>query len=369
MNARKFLDVVAQYALEHQWRITLMNDGMAPTSWKGDGALFSYSRSAAQVDYIRRFVRRKVPMIGLSYVDPSIKMPRVLVDYAADSRLAAEHLWSRGYATYCFYTTERFASGKIAHTAFAARLREHGYTGDVPWVVREEIVPKDRIYDWPVVTAAVKRHVLSGSDPVGVYCQSDSAAINVLDTALESGLRVPSDVGVLGTNDNAVFCENQQVPLSSVNPDYRRLALEACERLNRAMNGEPLPKEPIWIPPLGISERASTGIGSGGDDLFVLALSCLEAHLSQSYGVEQLATELGVSTSTINRLFRNRSGATPAGELRKLRLRKAKTLLRTTDWTLECIAREAGFSHAAHFLNAFHKAEGLTPSDWRRHWR
>lgn len=30
MNARKFLSVIVQYAAQHNWRLTLMNDGIAP---------------------------------------------------------------------------------------------------------------------------------------------------------------------------------------------------------------------------------------------------------------------------------------------------------------------------------------------------
>lgn len=39
MNARKFLGVIVQYAAQHNWRFTLMNDGIAPRGWKGDGVL------------------------------------------------------------------------------------------------------------------------------------------------------------------------------------------------------------------------------------------------------------------------------------------------------------------------------------------
>jgi len=51
-----------------------------------------------------------------------------------------------------------------------------------------------------------------------------------------------------------------------------------------------------------------------------------------------------------------------------MRIRKAKSLLRTTDFTLDHIARATGFAHAAHFLNVFRSTVGETPSTWRVKW-
>ena len=82
-----------------------------------------------------------------------------------------------------------------------------------------------------------------------------------------------------------------------------------------------------------------------------------------------VARELGVSERTLNRAFRERVGTTPAAELRSLRLKRAMSLLRTTEFPLDYIAKAAGFSHAPHFVNSFRAAVGETPSAWRERWQ
>lgn len=76
-NARKFLAHVARYAAEHNWRITIVNDGLPPRGWKGDGALLSYSRSKAQMDYAAHLARSgEIPCVVIaSLCEPS--PPRV----------------------------------------------------------------------------------------------------------------------------------------------------------------------------------------------------------------------------------------------------------------------------------------------------
>ena len=61
MNARKFLSVIVQYAAQHNWRLTLMNDGIAPRGWKGDGAIVLFSRSESQMRFIASSHRRRLP--------------------------------------------------------------------------------------------------------------------------------------------------------------------------------------------------------------------------------------------------------------------------------------------------------------------
>ena len=92
-------------------------------------------------------------------------------------------------------------------------------------------------------------------------------------------------------------------------------------------------------------------------------------HYAEPIGVEQIAAEMGTSPSSLTRIFRRCAGRTPAAELRRIRIRKVKTFLRTTDFTLEHIADLTGFSHASHLLHVFREQEGISPTEWRRNWK
>lgn len=369
LNARKFLDVIARYAAAHDWRITLMMDGSVPHGWSGDGALVSYMRGRGQTDFLRKLAKSSIPMVGLSRVFTDIGMHRVNADFVGLGRLQARHLYERGYKSFMFCSAERIPGAQIAYESFADELRRFGHRADVQWYVHSESVPEDRAQNWKAISSAVMKPVSGKDKPLGVACMSDGIAIYFLDVALENGLSVPTDVGIIGANDNAVLCENQQVTLSSVNPNHAQMALEACDMLDKLMNGGSVPDETVVVPALGVFERESTGVPAVGSPLVVKAVKVMNDHLSGSFSLGQLAAALEVSPSKLNRAFNDAGCSTPAAYLRELRIRKAKSLLRTTDFALNYIAEVTGFAHAAHFLNVFRAYVGETPSVWRERWR
>ncbi len=366
-NARKFLPYVSRYAAEHNWRLTLVNDGLCPLGWRGDGALVSFSRSKPQMEYVRRLIDGGVPSVGMSFTEPSIKIPRVLADFAHSGRTAAKYLWSMGYRNFVFCTSERLSSADIAYNAFSKELRGRGHKGDVPWVVRNEVIPKSRRFDAERIAEALNKHVLSLPKPLGIWCMSDAAAAEAVEAAVQCQMSIPDSVGILGTNDDALRCENAEVPISSIHSDFRGMALRACAMLDRIMAGERVPAESEFVKGLGITERDSTGVYTG-DEVIRSALEWMKDNLSTAAGVQQLAEEIGVSESTLCRMFREKLHSTPAAELRSLRLKRAKSLLRTTDFPLGYIANASGFANAPHLVNIFRESEGETPAVWRRRW-
>ena len=92
-------------------------------------------------------------------------------------------------------------------------------------------------------------------------------------------------------------------------------------------------------------------------------------NLPSSITIDEIAAKFSVSVSKLHRLFRDEMNTTPLAELRTLRFNKAKSLLRTTDFTLDYIANATGFLHPPHLVNAFRSSVGLTPAEWRRLWK
>ena len=63
--------------------------------------------------------------------------------------------------------------------------------------------------------------------------------------------------------------------------------------------------------------------------------------------------------------FRKRYGISPQGMLIRLRMNRAKELLRTSNLSIKEIADELGYSRQHDLTRAFCKYTGTSPSDWR----
>ena len=81
--------------------------------------------------------------------------------------------------------------------------------------------------------------------------------------------------------------------------------------------------------------------------------------------MEDIATELNVSYSTLRRTFRVQTGMSMKDYQMAMRIQKAKDLLDNTDLSIKGVAAQLGFSSAFHFSNQFRKSVACPPSDWR----
>lgn len=82
-------------------------------------------------------------------------------------------------------------------------------------------------------------------------------------------------------------------------------------------------------------------------------------------GVDDLATVMGLGRSQFYRKIKSLTNFSPVELLRQMRLKRARTLLTTTEKNISEIAYETGFSTPAYFTKCFRDAFGVTPSELR----
>ena len=95
------------------------------------------------------------------------------------------------------------------------------------------------------------------------------------------------------------------------------------------------------------------------------ALHHIKNHYSEEIDIQQLSRRLFVSYQYLARQFKLSTGVSPVKYLNRLRIDEAKKRIRTTDRTLEQIAREVGFENGYYFSRVFRQYEGISPSKYR----
>lgn len=92
----------------------------------------------------------------------------------------------------------------------------------------------------------------------------------------------------------------------------------------------------------------------------------LRERLAEPLHLTDIAASVGVSEEHLARRFKQTTGTTVFGYLRRLRLERAKHLLATSDDNLSEIAERIGFSSPTLFSRCFREESGLTPSVYRK---
>lgn len=82
--------------------------------------------------------------------------------------------------------------------------------------------------------------------------------------------------------------------------------------------------------------------------------------------LETLAKELHFSAHYIAHLFKKRTGMSVGAFKMAQRIKKAKVLLKTTEFKIIDIAAACGFDNPSYFAEVFLKEVGVSPSDYRR---
>ncbi|MFN8356135.1 MAG: AraC family transcriptional regulator [Spirosomataceae bacterium] len=92
----------------------------------------------------------------------------------------------------------------------------------------------------------------------------------------------------------------------------------------------------------------------------------LRENLSHPWTVEEMATVMGIGTTTLNEKVKSYSGFTPVQYFMSIRISESIRLLKSTNMSLTDIAMEMGFYSSQHFSSTFKKLTGYTPSFFRK---
>lgn len=94
-------------------------------------------------------------------------------------------------------------------------------------------------------------------------------------------------------------------------------------------------------------------------------LAHINKNLAHDFSLDNLALVAGFEKNYFLRKFKKYTGVTPMAFILNKRIEKAKGLLRFSDMSITQIADALGFKSIHYFSNAFYKATGLRPSDYR----
>lgn len=111
--------------------------------------------------------------------------------------------------------------------------------------------------------------------------------------------------------------------------------------------------------------ESQKGIAKSAIQPLRIALDFIEANFFNDISVEQIAAQVGLSRSQLFRIFKSALGISVQGYLLQFRLRKARTLVCTTQLNMTEIALSCGFQDTAYFTRCFKRQYGMAPLLYR----
>lgn len=92
----------------------------------------------------------------------------------------------------------------------------------------------------------------------------------------------------------------------------------------------------------------------------------LIANLHARYSIEELAAKFHINQTTLKTTFKRVFGQPIASYMKAYRIKRAKELLLHSDASIAQIACRVGYENQSKFTQAFKKATGILPRDYRK---
>ena len=94
----------------------------------------------------------------------------------------------------------------------------------------------------------------------------------------------------------------------------------------------------------------------------------LHEQYAQKITLDTLSARYNISKYHLQRSFQRYFGQSPGEYLTRLRLTRAKELLRATDLPVSEVAYRVGMENTSYFISVFRSREGATPNKYRKSW-
>ena len=273
----------------------------------------------------------------------------LLCDHAAEGKTAADYFLSRNYRNFAYVGLKEDSQyNALRRKGFTDALRAAGfgvnaYDGRLP------------LPDW-----------LKGLPrPCALLAVHDLRAREVLTAAEIANIPVPSELAVLGVDNDEILCTTSSPTLSSIPTFDRSLGSAAGRALNELLLGRAKGRV-IRTRHTKVVTRHSTDSEVISDVFVAKALGWARNHLGEKLTADRLAVSAHCSKPYLQERTELALGITLAAAIRRLRLTTAVELLTTTDLPVSDISRRCGFACISHFAVLLKKAYGLTPLAYRK---
>jgi len=275
--------------------------------------------------------------------------------------LAAEHLLQCGFRHFAFCGFEGIYWSQMRGEAFSRRISEAGHGCHL------YEPPKTRGVHalWEEEQPGLVNWLRSLPKPAGIMTCNDDRSQHVLEACHAAQIHVPSEVAIVGVDNDEFICRLANPPLSSICLNPERLGYRAAQYLDRVMARKKDRETTIVGMPTHVVARSSTNILLVEDRDMAEAVRFIRENARRPLQVDDVARAVGMSRRTLQYRFAKAVGRSVHSQILRERVNRITQLLAETDLTVAQIANELNFSSPKQLDRVFAKFQGVPPSVYR----
>jgi len=363
----KLQGILRYVRLHTPWKIHLIENRIGEQqlgdlrAWGANGVIVA--RMPASVGTVARAGVPTVVMDSPAFYAEHLPLASyVTCDSESIGIAGAEALLKQGFCHFGYVPdTEEWDWSVQRGKAFRAAIEKAGHA----CAVYDGLPPKAR-NDWTIDQQRMAKWLLTLPKPTALLAARDGRARQVLETCQLAGLDVPSDIAILGIDNEEILCENTVPTLSSIQPDSEEGGYQAAHLLEQLMRRTLRKPQSFFYGAKRIVVRESSRLARVVDHRFLRGLEFIRLNACADIGVPDIARHMGVSRRMAELLFRKHVGHSILDEVQQTRLARLKTFLIETTLPIGQISEQCGYQTEMHAKRMFKLQTGMTMRLFRK---
>ena len=372
-SGRDILRGISRYASRHcHWRMHVINvldrntvyEFKAAIARKVDGIILN---GVVFPEITSLLKRSEIPFVAFGARVPELGRRTTSISFIRNNdykigESGADYLSSLGaFRSYIYIPTNQ--------PSYASEQRLAGFTSRMAAKgIEVQLFPinPERLDGGYEEIQALSKWLKTLPRPIAAMAAFDQRAATLLEAAQASGIAVPSQMAVLGVDNDDLVCEFTNPTLTSIEPDHTHNGELAAAELDQMMGGPA--RHIVHIRKTTkrhIVERQSTAAISPAARLLQRGLAYIKKNVTSGITTENVVKHLGVSRRLADLRFNEFDGRSIHEVIVDTRLEELKRLLADSDIPIARITAACGFSSDNYAKNLFRRRFGMTMSDYR----
>ncbi|WP_437227903.1 substrate-binding domain-containing protein [Planctomicrobium sp. SH661] len=360
-----------------EWQVTSLTPAVETLQMRSRFRPAGIIASVTSRQMEQELAKWRRPVVNISAALPQHRFAWVNIDNSKVGELAARHFLELGLRQFAYIGSPDHLFSTERQTAFEQAVRTAGFHVENyrakrtarPRGSNRDAVPDPAFGQQWELDPLLGRWLKNLPKPVGVFVPLDSWGVQVAEACRRADIEIPEEVALLGVGDDDLYCELTRPALSSIILPAEQVGYEAARLLDRMLGGEPVPREPIRLPPIGITTRASSEVVAVADQSVVDAVSYIRDNAHLPITIMDVLRHVPVGRRTLERRCRAALGWGLGEEIRRARMQRICRLLAGTDLPMQAVAAQSGLSDFRYLAMICRKHLGMSPTAYRRKMR
>ena len=315
-------------------------------------------------DDIGLFAENGIVAIAQDYKKKFTTIPNVTGDYIGTGRMAARFFIDRGFKNYGFFGFNDVCWSDERCDGFRREIEEAGFGANFYAYRMQEI---DMV--WYYQRNRLREWLLSIPKPIAIMACDDNQGANLIEACHSVGIKIPSEVSVIGVDNDETLCSLGSTTLTSVQVDIEAGGRQAAALVERLVADPSAPVEDVVLKPVKIVQRMSTAAFATDDQQILKSILFIHKNVQKKISVSDVMAEAALSRRLLERRFKEVTGKTLYEYITSQKLKHFAEQLEDTDEQVINIALSMGEIDTKSISRRFKQIYGCTPVEWREKQR